>query len=356
MIYYPPVTRISPLATLRRERLLPVEGEVLVRMGARVDATDVVARAQVPERYHILDIAEALRASPEVVDRFIRVRPGQAVKAGQAIAGRRISLGLVPLVARVPQDSIVEAAGGGRVLLRSLGEPIEVRAHLPGIVSNVMPKVGALIETVGALIQGVWGSGDEAFGVLKVLVDGPDQPLRARSIDVASHGAVLVGGSTMDRAALQQALELQVRGIVIGSLDPTLVEMVKGLPFPVITTEGLGQASMARPIFQLLSTNDGREAAISGHTQPRWGAVRPEVIIPLPTKSAPALPPLGASLEVGAQVRVIRGPAMGAVGRVRHLPAYPLALETEATVWGAVVALEKGDEQFVPLYNLELLA
>jgi hypothetical protein len=242
------------------------------------------------------------------------------------------------------------------VLLRSLGEPIEVRAHLPGIVSNVMPKVGALIETVGALIQGVWGSGDEAFGVLKVLVDGPDQPLRARSIDVASHGAVLVGGSTMDRAALQQALELQVRGIVIGSLDPTLVEMVKGLPFPVITTEGLGQASMARPIFQLLSTNDGREAAISGHTQPRWGAVRPEVIIPLPTKSAPALPPLGASLEVGAQVRVIRGPAMGAVGRVRHLPAYPLALETEATVWGAVVALEKGDEQFVPLYNLELLA
>jgi hypothetical protein len=230
-----------------------------------------------------------------------------------------------------------------------------VRAHLPGTVSNVMPRMGVLIETVGALIQGVWGNGKESFGVLKVVVEQPDQPLRARSIDVACHGAVLVGGSTLDRAALQQALELQVRGIVIGGLDPALVRVAREMPFPIVVTEGLGRSPMASSIFRLLRTNDGREVAISGRTQLRWGAICPEVVISLPTRSASPPPPPGASLEVGMQVRVICEPAMGAVGAVRYLPPHPVILETGARVWGAVVALEEDEEQFVPFFNLELL-
>jgi hypothetical protein len=354
MVYYPSLTRVMPLTTIRRERILPVSGEVLVDIGARVESMSIVARAEMPGRYYILNVAQALRVSPEAADKYVRLRPGQPVPAGQMVAGRRTNLGLVPLVVRAPQDGIVAAVGGGRVLLESLGKPIEVRAHLPGTVSNVMPKMGVLIETVGALIQGVWGNGQESFGVLKVLVERPDQPLRARSIDVACHGAVLVGGSTTDQAALQQALELQVRGIIIGSLDPTLVQTVKQVPFPVIATEGLGQAPMALPIFHLLRTNDGREVSLSGHTQPRWGAIRPEVVIPLPTRSASSPPPPDAPLEVGVQVRVIRGPAMGSAGSVRYLPPHPQVLETGAKVWGAVVALED-EEQFVPFFNLELL-
>jgi hypothetical protein len=241
------------------------------------------------------------------------------------------------------------------VLLETVGEPVEMRAYIPGTVGNVLPRVGALIETVGALIQGVWGVGDESFGVLKVLVDQPTQPLRARLIDVASHGAVLVGGSTLDREAIQQALELQVRGIIIGSLDPGLLEMAEQMPFPIIATEGLGQAPMAQPIFQLLSTNDGREAAISGRTQPRWGAIRPEVIIPLPARSADLPPPPGTPLDPGVQVRVMRGPMKGAIGTVRYLPNQPSVLETGARAWGAVVAFEGVQEQLVPYFNLELL-
>jgi hypothetical protein len=355
MAYYPSLTRVMPLATIRRERILPAAGEVLVGAGARVEPMNIVARAEVPGRYYILNVAQTLGVSTEAADKYVRVRPGQPVRAGQLVAGRRTNLGMVPRKVNAPQDGVVAAVGGGRVLLESVGEPIEVRAGLPGTVSNVLLKMGVLIETVGALIQGVWGSGGESFGVLKVLVEQPDQPLRARSIDVACHGAVLVGGSMMDRTALQQALELQVRGIVIGSLDPTLIEMAQGVPFPIVVTEGLGRAPMAFPIFHLLHTNNGREATISGRTQPRWGAIRPEIVIPLPIGSASPPPPPGAPLAAGVQVRVIRGPAIGAVGTVRYLPAHPLALETGAKVWGAVVALEKGEDQFVPFFNLELL-
>ena len=355
MIYYPPITRVMPSTTIRRERVLPVPGEVLVNPGARVDALSVVARAEVPGRYHILNVAEALRVSPETADRYIRPRPGQTVKARQVVAGRRVRLGLIPRLVRAPQAGVVIAVGGGRMLLETAGEPVEVRAYLPGTVVNVIPKMGALIETTGALIQGVWGVGGESFGVLRVLTEQPDQPLRAKSIDVSCHGAVLVGGSTIDQEALQQALELQVRGIVIGSLDPTLLEMAQRMPFPIVATEGLGQAPMAQPIFHLLQTNAGREAAVSGCNQPRWGAIRPEIIIPLPAEGAPPPSTRGRPLDVGVRVRVTRGPLRGAVGTVRHLTERPLELETGARVWGAVIAFEKQGEQSVPYLNLELL-
>jgi len=113
---------------------------------------------------------------------------------------------------------------------------------------------------------------------------------------------------------------------------------------------------MAAPLFNLLRTNDGREAAVSGLLQPRWGSIRPEVVIPLPSRSAsrPSMP--AAPLTVGDPVRVVRGLLMGTAGTVQHLPEYPFVLETGAKVWGAVVAFEEDQEQFVPFFNLELLA
>lgn len=355
MVYYPPLTRIVPLTTIRRERVLPLEGQVMVNVGARVEPMTIVARADVPGDYHILDVAQALGVSPEVADGYIRPRAGQRVKAGQAVAGRRTGLGLFPRVLRAPRGGVVAAVGGGRILLESAGEPIEVRAYLPGRVVDVVPKFGAVIEAVGALAQGVWGIGGESFGVLKILAEQPDQPLQAKSIDISCRGTVVVGGSTMDREAFQPALEYQVRGIIIGGLDPALIEMAEQMPFPIVATEGLGLAPMAHPIFQLLHTHEGREAAISGHTQPRWGAVRPEIVVLLPSGGAPQSPPPDMPLEVGVRVRVTRGAMMGEVGTVRSLPAQPLPSETGVRFWGAVVAFGEGEEKPIPIYNLELL-
>ena len=354
MVYYPPLTRVIPLTTIRRERVLPLKGQVLVNVGARVEPTSVVARAEVPGHYHIIDVAQALGVTPEVADTHIRPRAGQRVKAGQAVAGRRAGLGLFSRVLRAPRGGVVAAVGGGRILLESAGEPIQISAYLPGRVVDVVPQFGAVIEAVGALAQGVWGIGGESFGVLKVLAEQPDQPLQAKSIDISCRGTVVVGGSTMDKEAFQPALEYQVRGIVIGGLDPALIEMAEQMPFPIVATEGLGVAPMALPIFQLLRTHEGREAAINGRTQPRWGAVRPEIVILLPSGGAPVPPPPDRPLEVGVRVRVTRGAMLGAVGTVRNLPAQPM-IETEVRFWGAIVAFEEGEERPIPIYNLELL-
>lgn len=359
-MYYPFETQVTPLVNVRRERVLPASGEVLVRVGERVEPTQVVARANLPGDFRILSVARLLGVPASRIGRYMRVNLGDEVRQGQVIAARR---GLFARSVKSPIDGVVTASGGGRILIEARPTLFELRAYIHGTVSNVLvgegpPRpYGVVIETKGAVVQGVWGAGGESFGVLKCLVKSPDKPLRAKAIDPSCHGTILIGGAGLSDAALERAQELQVRGIVTGGLPPELLPLVEELPLPIVVTEGIGTVPMSVPIFRLLTTNEGREASISGRVRSRWGVVRPEVVIPLPAETLPpAQTQPGASLTVGARVRVVRAPYLGAVGTVVALPPYARRIEsTGARVRGAEVNLGQEAPVFVPLANLEVL-
>jgi hypothetical protein len=352
-MYYPFETQITPLTTVRRERMLPVSGDVLARIGERVEPTQVVARADLPGEFRILPVARLLDVPASGVKRYMRVNLGDEVQRGQIIAKRGR---LFAFTVKSPIDGIVAASGGGRLLIEASPTPFDLRAYIPGTVSNVLQYYGVVIETPGAVIQGAWGVGGESLGVLKCMVDNPDELLEAEAIDPSCHGTILVGGIGLSDAALERAEELQVRGIVVGGLPPELVSRVEDVPFPTIATEGIGKVPMSKPIFRLLRTHDGREASISGRAQPRWGIVRPEIVIPLPAESVPpAQTQPGTPLKVGARVRLVRSPHMGAVGTVVALPAHARRLETGARVHGAEVDMGQDTRVFAPLANLEVL-
>ena len=248
------------------------------------------------------------------------------------------------------------ASGGGRILIEGQSILFELRAYMYGTVSSILQDRGAVIEATGALVQGVWGAGGESLGILKCIVKSPDEPLQVKAIDPSCHGSILVGGVGVDDAAFERAQELQVRGIVVGGLLPELVSQVEQLPFPVVVTEGIGAVPMSTPIFHLLTTNEGREASISGRIQPRWGAVRPEIIVPLPAETVPpAQTQPGAPLAVGTRVRAVRAPYMGAVGTVVALPVHARRIQTGARVHGAEIDLGQEPPVFIPLVNLEVL-
>jgi hypothetical protein len=353
--YYPPETRAMPLTLIRRERMLPVPGKVLVSAGEKVQPTQVVAQAEISGEVRIVNVARLLRLPASRAVRFIKVKEGDDVTTHTVIAAR----GWLPS-GRVtsPTDGFVYRVdkAHGRILIKVVTKPFQLTAYLGGVVTNVMSGRGVVIETTGTLLQATVGFGDESFGVLHVVAHDPADVLRAKSIDVTAHGAIVVGGAWIDEAALQQAAQLQVRGIIAGSMDGRLIDPARRLPFPVLLTEGLGRIPMSRPMFKLLSSQTGREASISALTRTRWGVQRPEILIPLPADSKPALPtPLGTPLTMGVRVRVIRGSVQGATGTVVGIPDRAAQTDSGARVHGAEIEIESVGKMFVPFANLEIL-
>ena len=110
-MYYPFETQVSPLVNVRRERMLPAPGEILVRIGERVDPTQVVARTELFSDFQILPVARLLGVPAAKIKKYMQVKLRDTVQQGQVIATRR---GLPARLVKSPIDGIVTASGGGR--------------------------------------------------------------------------------------------------------------------------------------------------------------------------------------------------------------------------------------------------
>ena len=353
--YYQPETRVMPMILLRRERLLPAPGAVLVQPGQRVESSDVVAQTEVGGQFRTFELARLLRVPPSSALRYLKKHQGDAIKAGEVIASRP---GLPPRQVRSPvAGTLVDIdPRDGRVAIETASKPIELRAYLRGVIGNVMGNLGVVVEAPGALIQAAWGIGGESYGVMTLATEAADEPLKASSIDIKAHGSIVAGGGWITASALEQAQQLQLKGLIAGSIEGDLIETALNMPFPIILTEGVGRVPMAAPIFELIRSQEGREVSIGAETRTRWGVVRPEILIPLPADTRPPLPPaVGAPLTVGARVRVVRGPHMGWVGTVSGIPPRAQRIEIGTRAHGAEVRFSSGATAFVPFANLELL-
>lgn len=354
-MYYPAQTHVSPLVTLRRVRLLPAPGEILVGINQHVEAADVIGRVTLPIEHHLLDVAHALRVSPAAADRLVLRRDGERVKKGEVIAIRR---GLRRRQVRSPVSGTLIASGGGRVLIAASGKPLELRAGMPGTVVGLTEGLGVTIEATGALVQGVWGSGGQDLAVLRLLGETRDTPLTADLLDVGrERGAIVVAGLDADEAALRKAAEIRVRGMVLASLSSDLIGLARRLPFPVMITEGFGRRPMAEPVFTLLRTSAGREAALDARPADRFEGWRPELVIPLPAQlQSPPTPAEGLPLAAGRRVRVLRALHGGAVGKVQRLLPRPQKLPGGVRSLVAQVELEGGLGSTLEAFaNLEIL-
>jgi len=346
-------TKIKALTKIRRERVLPREGEILVSPGDRVETSQVVARTELPGDFRILRVARELGISGSKIEKYLQVDLGDTVHQGTVIAKRG---GLLGRSVRSPIDGIIVARGGGRLLIEAQPTPFELHAYIPGTVLEVADSRKVVIEMSGSLIQGNWGTGEESVGVLKFITNRPHSPLQPGSVDPSCHGAILIGGVMADREVLEQAEDVEVRGIITGALVPELITHVQQVPFPVVVTDGIGQALMAGPIFDLLRANEGEEASVSGSVQTRWRVERPEVIIPKPDKTPPVneeAPDDG--LTVGTRVRIVRAPYAGQVGEIVNIPRYARRIETGARVRCAEIDTGQDEPVSVPFVNLDVL-
>ena len=347
-----PVNHIVGLTSIVRERLLPVSGNVLVRPGQKVTPMDVIAETRWAREHVLLDVARLLRVSPSAAERLIKCKVDDRLAASVEIA---IGRGLFPRTVRTPREGRVVAVGGGQVLMEVGESKMELRAGTPGTVIEVTANRGAAIQTAGALIQGVWGNGRIDSGLLVNIADGPDSVLSAGKLDISLRGSVILSGMVKDAETLVAAAELPVRGLILSSIFPSLLQKAREMRYPIMVTEGFGSMPMNSAAYKLLSTNAKREVTVNAEIFDRYSGAKPEVIIPLPISADPPTPREVETFASGLQVRMRRPPFMGMVGSIVSIKPGLSLLPSGLRAPAAEVKLENNETVIAPLVNLEVV-
>ena len=369
---YTPGLKVSARTSYRARRLLPVHGDVRVKVGDVVKARDVVARTFIEGEVTPVAVSSQLGVPAGDLASLMLVKPGDAVTAGQVIARTKGIFGLGKKELASPAAGTVESisATTGQMILRGAPIPVEVKAYVDGRVVEVFAKEGALVETDAAFVQGIFGVGGETVGPVRMACSRHDQPLEAAFIKPDMKGAIVVGGARVTAAAVKAAQAAGVAGIVSGGIDDADLKEILGfdlgvaitgtekIGLTIVVTEGFGDIAMAERTFALLKSFERREASVNGATQIRAGVMRPEIVIA--RREGDAEPAQGArpeegALEIGTQVRLIRDPYFGLLGTVSALPTEPAVLGSGSKARVLEVKLGDGRSVTVPRANIELI-
>ena len=370
---YSPGLKVSRRTEFRKERRLPLRGEVLAKVGERVTAETVVARTELPGNVQTINVANKLSILPEDIDRHMLAKVGEWVDKGKNIAESRSFFGLFKSRCEMPVGGTIESVSEitGQVIVREKAIPVEVNAYVDGEVVEVFEGEGVLVKTDATFVQGIFGIGGEAIGALEVVTESGGEVLTTDKITSAHKDKILLAGSLVTIDTLKRAREMGVRGLIAGGIGDSDLRTILGydlgvaitgsedIGLSVVVTEGFGQMTMAERTFELLKARQGMKASISGATQIRAGVIRPEVVIPLDGAAAmddgdkAGSPSTG--LVVGTPVRVIREPHFGRIGKVTDLPPELQKLETEAMVRVLGVEFDDGSKAIIPRANVELI-
>jgi hypothetical protein len=374
---------IALRVALKRRRLLPGKGEVLVSAGERVTADQVVAEGPARAGLETVDIAGQLGVSPARSLDLLSVRTGQEIHDGEVLAEVRERLRSRRQVL-APTAGRALAYADGRLYVRREPEMVSLIAHLPGIVEDVLPERGVAIAAVCDLVRGVWGAGGETHGRVLTLCAEADDVLSAEAFNPGASGSRAAGDKARGCIlwvshiagvdALMAAVVVGAAGLIVGSVAPDLLDALERLPVPIILTEGVGRLPLPAPLLDLALFADGRMAALSGVNHD--AAAGPELVLPYEehTEARTVAVPAGV---VGALVRLTRDPHEGVVARVlsERTTASEGAEKVEANAAGTdrtnatlayadldpitdrvEVRLPSGQRAIVPLANVEILS
>jgi hypothetical protein len=392
-----PYARTSPTRRIRVERILPGPGEIVVHLGDRVEASQTIARTRRRGETHVLNVAHILGVADADLAHMMVKKRGDRVEAGEVLAAKQGFLPLWHKPCRSPVSGRLVAIGFGWVVIeadsetqpgaslpeswaadeaRLIAEMRNLPALIPGQVVDIRPRRSVTIETMGIQITGACGLGGEAAGALRVAVEAPTDVLSADDIGMGFNHSVLLGGSNLPPEALQRAIEMKVRGIIVGSMSASAVGLVSDPPLPIVATEGYGHLPMSPHLFNVLKQLEGREVFLSGRMGKLWNDGHPTIAIPL-VKDAPTGTPVPEDLlpveppRIGSRVRAVRRPLRGRIGRIVSFSTESRMVASGLSLAGAYVAfadsnqaqiegIDAGDveparsaSQFVPWLNLE---
>ena len=371
---YTPGLKVTENTIVRKERRLPLKGDVSAKKGDVIKANDIVARTELPGDVERLNFAGKLGVSGKEVFDYLKIEIGKEVKKDDIIAESKGFFGFFKTQIRSPIDGTIEALSEvtGMMTMRKPPLPVEVDGYINGVCVEVIENEGIVVESPATFIQGIFGIGGEVKGIIKIVAKAPDYIMTIDDINDELTGKIIVGGSIITADVLDRCVEKGVIGVIVGGIDDKdlkdfLGEEIgvaitgneeKGIT--VIITEGFGEMAMAKKTFNILKNNEGKMASINGATQIRAGVLRPELIVThddeiQSTGQSMASDEEHEGMGVGSVVRIIREPEFGSIGKVSALPSPLQKIETEAMVRVLEVEFPDGRKIILPRANVELI-
>lgn len=374
---YTPGLKVVEKAVIRKNRILPLKGNVIVKENEFVNSDRIVAKTELPGKVHPIKIINKLGISAGRIKDYMLKKEGETINKNEPLADSKPWLKFLKVTCYSPITGKVETISTttGQVMLRENPRLVQIHAYIDGKVVKIMDEEGIIIETLATFIQGIFGIGGEAIGELVIPIDKPSDVLTPNDINDSFRDKIVVVGAYIDHETLKKAIEVGIKGVIVGGFDDRILKDILGYDIGVavtgtedigttiVITEGFGKITIAQKTFDLLKLRKGAKTSINGATQIRAGVVRPEIIIPFidkigsdsssTNKTNYQEEPTG--LKPGDTIRIIRKPHFGKIGVVNKLPSEPQVIETESKMRILEVKFPDGSVAIVPRSNVEAI-
>ncbi len=348
-----------------KERRLPIKGQVISNIGDNVNYDTVIAQGEIKGHLATYRFASELNINPQDIDKYLIPKIGDSIKQGDVIGKSASFFGLFKISVKSPYSGVLEYINKntGTIGVRLSSTEIKLNAYIKGKIQKIIPEEGAVIETKGTFIQGIFGIGGEKFGKLVVATSNPN--ITIENIQDITENTILVCGTGLTVDILKDCENKGVLGIITGSISDTVLKdyidkelgvAITGdekVPITIILTEGFGNIPMSETTFNMLKSIDSSYVSINGATQIRAGVIRPEIIMSKDNENL-SNKNEDVTLKIGSKVRIMSEPYLCQYGFISHIFDKPIMLET-GNMANCVEIDLNNNKVVIPRTNIELI-
>ena len=347
----PVVQRVSKQMEFELERKYPGTCKSAVKVGEKVNPESIIAHCEISSGKRLIKIAHALGANSRSVHKYLLRKIGDRIYTGEIIARKGGVMGLGKKEIKSPADGVItEIDANGDIIVKFLPVPVRLVSGAPGEITKVGQE-SIYLKTIGSKIESYAGVGREREGLIKIIAK-PNEFILPQKITGDCGGKIVVGGSLIERAAIEKAVTIGVHGIVVGGMNHRdfLSLGVGDIGTTVLVTEGFGTIPLGKDIFEALEKIEGSYAFANGEAKrlfiPEFKAV---------TSPVTKLETTWKELSIGDTVRLLRDHTEDLIGVVESLSEGEEVLNSGLSAEVATVKFLSGKVTTVPSANLEII-
>lgn len=365
--------RVQRQVILHLKRQVSEHAQLKIKVGQELEPQDQLGEEILNTGFVSINLATALQANPSQVSKYLTRPIGSRFFQGELIAQKKGVLGLGNKLLLSPKDCVLEEVNSqnGEARLKFLPQKKPIIAGMYGIVDGVSAK-GFTIRTQATQVFGLFGSGKQRFGELKILNARAGLATKLQITPQTSR-QILVVGALIFGDALRQAISQKVDGVITGGLNAKdakaicgSLDLVQQIPTDIglslMVTEGFGPVPIGEDIFEVLKQAEGQYVFLDGNAcslvlplQSADSIMKIRKVI-LPVAQEQTKPAAQEQmLTVGALVRMIWPPFMGAQGRVVAIDDTATTLPSGISTFLVTVELNTRKLK-VPYRNVEIIA